>query len=276
MKMDDILRQLEASIADERLSDAEKQTLASLLREVSPPEEGLRRLRNAAFDLVRQRLAAPLPSIRPEPPKAGAGSQPASAGSTPGSSATGEPYNLLKWLEGVVRCIDTSRKPPSPTHSVAYFSPGTACRAAIIQRMDLARSKIDICVFTISDDRITEAIRKAHRRGVALRLITDDFKAGDIGSDIDQLRQEGVPVAEDAPEGHMHHKFALFDGAWLITGSYNWTRSAATVNDENLVETNDPTLLRQFGTQFETLWTRYGSAQNPPAGSPGRKGRPSS
>ena len=30
-------------------------------------------------------------------------------------------------------------------------------------------------------------------------------------------------------DGHMHHKFAIFDGERLINGSYNWTRGAANV-----------------------------------------------
>ncbi|MCB1610410.1 MAG: hypothetical protein KDI60_01280, partial [Xanthomonadales bacterium] len=55
---------------------------------------------------------------------------------------------------------------------------------------------------------------------------------------------------------HMHHKFALFDGRWLLNGSFNWTRSASRANDENLVVTNDPKQLRLFGAQFEGLWER--------------------
>ncbi len=34
----------------------------------------------------------------------------------------------------------------------------------------------DICVFTITDDRVSDAILDAHRRAVAVRIITDDAK----------------------------------------------------------------------------------------------------
>ena len=36
------------------------------------------------------------------------------------------------------------------------------------------RATLDICVFTIADDRLTESILAAHRRGVAVRIITDE------------------------------------------------------------------------------------------------------
>jgi phosphatidylserine/phosphatidylglycerophosphate/cardiolipin synthase-like enzyme len=40
-----------------------------------------------------------------------------------------------------------------------------------------------------------------------------------------------------------HHKFALFDNARLLTGSYNWTRSAPEHNHENFVVTNSRKLV---------------------------------
>jgi phosphatidylserine/phosphatidylglycerophosphate/cardiolipin synthase-like enzyme len=116
---------------------------------------------------------------------------------------------------------------------------------------------MDICVFTIADDSLTEGILDAHQRGVAVRLISDDDKRHDSGSDIDRLRNAGIAVVLDDSEAHMHHKFAIFDGRWLLNGSFNWTRSASRINEENLVATNDPAQLRGFAEQFEALWTRF-------------------
>jgi len=228
--MDSLLTRIELSIADERLSDDEKRALTQALREASPPEEGLRQLRNRAFDLVRERLAA-----------------------TPSAD---DVAGLLKWLEGVVRSLDVGRAPQGAPVASACFSPGTACLQAIVDRVRAARRQADLCVFTLSDDRIAAEVLSAHERGVAVRIVTDNDKEFDAGSDIARLRQAGVPVAVDRTNAHMHHKFALFDGTWLLNGSYNWTRSAAQFNEENLVVQNDPGLVRQFQAQFDTLWTR--------------------
>ena len=221
----ELLAQLDDTLADARLSDDERRVLVHTLREAQPPEDGLRQLRNRAFDLVRARTADP------------------------------EQLTLLKWLEGVVRAIDTGRSPDSvAVRSQAFFSPGTACLQAINQQLRSARHSVDLCVFTLSDDRITAEILAAHRRGVSLRCISDNDKEFDLGSDIGQLRAAGIPVAVDRTEAHMHHKFAIFDGARLLNGSYNWTRSACEFNEENLVLTNDPSLVRRFADEFDSLW----------------------
>lgn len=222
--MDDLLREIEQSIADERLSDDEKRSLTQALREASPPEDGLRQMRNRAFELVRERSGDP------------------------------DQIGLLKWLEGVMRALDVGRLPAGTVRSHAHFSPGTGCLLAIQQQLKSARRCIDLCVFTLSDDRITDEVLAAHRRGVALRFITDNDKEFDAGSDVARLRQQGVSVAVDRTDAHMHHKFAIIDETWLLNGSYNWTRSACEHNEENVVVTNDPGLVRQFQAQFDALW----------------------
>jgi cardiolipin hydrolase len=55
----------------------------------------------------------------------------------------------------------------------------------------------------------------------------------------------------------MHHKFALFDGSLLLTGSYNWTRSAASSNEENFIITGDLRFIKPFSELFEQLWQQF-------------------
>lgn len=224
------LAHLEASIADLRLSDEERRELVSLLRAGATPEEGLRRVRNRAFELVRERLV--------------------NAAADTGALA------LLKWLDGVARALDAARGPAGMVRSEAFFSPGEACLRVIVQQLRAARKTVDICVFTLSDDRISAEVLATHRRGVALRLITDNDKEFDSGSDIGMLRNAGVPVAVDRTEAHMHHKFAVIDGEWLLNGSYNWTRGACQYNEENLIRTSEPALVSAFSGMFAQLWAK--------------------
>jgi cardiolipin hydrolase len=230
--MENLLVQLEASLADLRLDDDEKHSLAQTLRQAQPPEDGFRQLRNHAFTLARNRLTAQQPQ---------------------------DPMSMLRWLEAVVRALDVARAPAQATRSNACFSPGEACLNTIVQHFRSARRTVDFCVFTLSDDRIAHEVLAAHARGVALRFITDNDKETDSGSDVGRLRAAGVPTLVDRTDAHMHHKFAIFDGQWLLNGSYNWTRSACTHNEENLVATNDATLVRQFQGAFDQLWGQLGS-----------------
>ena len=229
---DALLLQLQSSLEDLRLSDDEKRSLAHALEGGRPGDETRRRLRNRAFDLVRERIFA-------------------------GDARAAE---LVKWLEGVAKLLDSGNEAHPEIESRAYFSPGVACLEAIRQYVRRARSSLDICVFTVSDDRISSEIVAAHRRGVAVRLITDNDKEEDAGSDVEWLRDAGIPVAVDITSAHMHHKFALIDGDWLLNGSFNWTRSASEKNEENLVASNDPELVRQFRRHFDVLWKQLATS----------------
>jgi cardiolipin hydrolase len=146
--------------------------------------------------------------------------------------------------------------------SQAYFSPGNACRAAIIRSLNAAISDAKICVFTISDDLITEAIINAKRRGVDVLILTDNDKLYDLGSDIIRLTREGIVVKTDNTSNHMHHKFMITDDRILVNGSYNWTRSAANYNQENITVTDDSVLVRSFLEEFDKLWKEMTAFEN--------------
>ncbi len=113
---------------------------------------------------------------------------------------------------------------------------------------------MDICVFTISDDQITAAILGAYKRGVKVRIISDNDKSGDRGSDIDYLKNNNLMIKLDNTAHHMHHKFAIVDNTALINGSFNWTRSASQYNEENIVISYEAKLLAEFSHLFNQLW----------------------
>ena len=165
---------------------------------------------------------------------------------------------MLAWLEDVVKTIrEGGPAPARAARAEAHFSPGDDCPRAIRGLLERARRTADVCVFTITDDRLAEAILDAHRRGVAVRIVTDDEKAEDLGSDIGRFEASGIAVRVDRSPYHMHHKFAVLDGATLLTGSYNWTLSAARENEENLVVTDDLRLVSPFAATFERLWAKH-------------------
>lgn len=135
------------------------------------------------------------------------------------------------------------------------FSPGPDCKNLIIEHIKSAALDLWVCVFTISDNDITRALLRAHQQGVNLRIITDNDKSMDAGSDIFELEDAGIQIRTDQSSSHMHHKFSIADGSRLITGSYNWTRSAEQYNQENIIATEHPDLVRPFKIEFRRLWS---------------------
>eukprot|EP00478_Filoreta_tenera_P005697 GABV01006952.1.p1 GENE.GABV01006952.1~~GABV01006952.1.p1 ORF type:complete len:121 (-),score=34.67 GABV01006952.1:3-323(-) len=60
-----------------------------------------------------------------------------------------------------------------------------------------ARKSIQVCIFTLSCNEISEALIKAQKRGVNVRVITDDEQVNNRGSDIKELAGVGIPVHTD-------------------------------------------------------------------------------
>lgn len=226
MTFSEIEGALVQSFDDYRLSKGEKVALKEVFHDLSGTPEKLSFARNKAFDIVRTQLEV----------------------------SRQHHGDALKWLEGVVRLVDAARSDDEKPETSVHFSPGKSCVNRIVSLIKNAKTSIDACVFTISDDRIADALANVHKSGIKLRIITDDDKASDRGSDVDRLASKGVKIKTDNSPSHMHHKYAVFDEKILVNGSFNWTRSASMNNQENIVVTDDPECVVPFKEMFEKLW----------------------
>lgn len=230
MRMDQTqLKELfEASLEDYKLSRSEKRSVQSAIQEFGTDPQRVALARSILFQLARENLGAD------------------------------KQAELLDWIEDTVKALTPRDAQVDDSEARAYFSPGHDCPTIISKLIDRSKSMLDICVFTITDNRITDSIKNAKSRGLTIRILTDNDKSNDLGSDIDQLRATGIPVRMDTDPHHMHHKFAIFDQKLLLNGSYNWTRSASEHNQENIVLNSDASLIRTFKHQFEDMWKRFG------------------
>lgn len=219
--MDEIIAFLEQSIDDELFSKSERKSLKRLVGDKVLDKDELNFLRSKVFEIASRK-------------------------------ATESNYRfILEW----VRIATNSLIPlTGESKSAGFFSPGDACRDVIMNQISGATKRISICVFTISDDLISDSIIEAHRGGTEVQIITDDDKAADVGSDIERIARAGITVKMDKTPNHMHHKFMVVDDLSLITGSYNWTRSAAKFNHENILLTQEPGVVRSFLKEFTSLW----------------------
>ena len=227
-EIDPILLQ---TLADHKVSPSEKRAFSEWLAAQALDEQGRAFVRHRAFAIARESIPTP------------------------------ESKQITEWLEDIIKLTLKSTgevKVTLPERAQAFFSPGSECVNAVIQQFNHAHQQADVCVFTITDDRIAGAILAAHRRGVKIRIISDDEKSEDLGSDWKDLQREGIACAVDDSPAHMHHKFALFDAKRLLTGSFNWTRSASKENEENLIITTDAHLIAAFAGEFERLWSLWG------------------
>ena len=162
----------------------------------------------------------------------------------------GDGLRAIRWLENA---FDQIEKNSFRMHEV-LFSPGQDIPENIAFHLSRAKKSIDLCVFTISDELLSKCLKTAHTRGVKVRLITDNNKMRDSGSQVKDLARFGIEVKTDNSRYHMHNKFGLVDGRIAFTGSYNWTYTAKAYNQENLVITTNYTIVHKFIDEFERLW----------------------
>lgn len=218
-----IVETLRGTLEDERLSRSEAQALKQVAGDLAGDVPALSYLRNRAFDIAAEQVH--------ETPQA-----------------------VVAWLKRVDGILDRARgSATSPPIDRVAFSPGDDCRRLIRETLRGARRSVDVCMYTITDDRITRTLFETQKRGIDVRVLTDDLKQDDAGSDIDALRRAGIDVRTDTSDDHMHHKFAVVDAVWLVNGSFNWTRSAGK-NYENVHVTNAQQVVRPYQAEFERLW----------------------
>lgn len=117
-----------------------------------------------------------------------------------------------------------------------YFSPDDGVQPILVDILNEARESIYIMAFSFTADPLGDAIRARAREGVTVAGVMDEEQVrSNQGTEFDPFRQAGLEVYEDGIAGQMHHKVIIVDESIVIVGSYNFTNSAETRNDENLL-----------------------------------------
>ncbi|WP_299008100.1 phospholipase D-like domain-containing protein [uncultured Shewanella sp.] len=143
------------------------------------------------------------------------------------------------------------------------FSPApydTSHLTKVVESINQATVSIDIAMYSFRDNRILAALADAVQRGVLIRVISNNAlkdRKSPSGTISEKLEQALIDVRY--VNKIMHHKFAIIDSsldsAQLISGSANWSYSAATRYDENTVFVkNNAEFISAFQDEFNLLW----------------------
>ena len=155
--------------------------------------------------------------------------------------------------------------------------------------IESADHSVDLAIYDLEHPRIGRALANAKKRGVQVRIVTDNYNRTDAGQ-IDStmwamLRQAGITSIDDDGDiykanggiadhslvnsgADMHHKFAVIDArsatpvddiVW--TGSTNLTLTGA-YNTNNTVVIKDSGIANAYLAEFEQMWGSAGSEPN--------------
>lgn len=147
--------------------------------------------------------------------------------------------------------------------SVVLFSPDDKPTKHLIQHINAAQTRIYAAVYMLTDKRIAQALIDAKNRGVDVQIVTDQATSESPYGKAGLLKENNVETNvffTVSPHFNnfnplMHHKFAIIDNhVW--TGSFNWTVSANSKNQENVIYTDEKEVCDKYLAQFEKLKQR--------------------
>jgi phosphatidylserine/phosphatidylglycerophosphate/cardiolipin synthase-like enzyme len=138
-----------------------------------------------------------------------------------------------------------------------YFSPEDGVETEIIRLIRSARRSIRFMLYSFTSDPIAAAILAQSEAGLEVSGIFEAEQAhSNRGTEYDKLLAAGLDVWLDGNPRNMHHKVLIIDERIVLTGSYNFTNNARTLNDENLLVIEQPELAAAYTREFERLYAQ--------------------
>lgn len=138
-----------------------------------------------------------------------------------------------------------------------HFAPDKEVYKPIVALYDNAEKSIHLAIYSLTKDEFAEALIRAHKRGVEVKVLIDRIQAAGRHADDEMLVNAGVPLRRSKGSGLMHNKFAVIDGIIIYTGSYNHTAGATERNDENYIIIRDKDIAEIFEKQFQKIWEKH-------------------
>lgn len=143
------------------------------------------------------------------------------------------------------------------------------------ERLAAAQRSVAMALFVFSAQELADVLRQRVEQGVEVRLLADPGFASrsfsevldllgvalpdrfcklEAGNNPFETPLQGVGTPRLASGDKLHHKFAVIDNKTVITGSFNWSPSAAHQNDETLMVIHSPQLAAHFTREIDRMW----------------------
>jgi phosphatidylserine/phosphatidylglycerophosphate/cardiolipin synthase-like enzyme len=141
------------------------------------------------------------------------------------------------------------------TRVQTYFSPDDSVLTVLYNLLNNAEESIHFLAFSFTSNELGAVIREKAEAGLVVQGVMDEEQiASNTGTEFDPFRQAGLDVLIDGNEGQMHHKVFIIDGQIVVTGSYNFSRSAEERNDETIFVIYNADIARFFLEEFQRVY----------------------
>lgn len=159
--------------------------------------------------------------------------------------------------------VDTTRlEPDNPTPPDLIFSQGPDFNNRLAQEIQNESAHIDLTVYRLGVDNITQALLAQAQTGVPVRIIVDQnqytnplFPEYELThANIDKLWAAGIPVMMSLHQGVMHMK-TLITSTFATNASSNYTPHWQRDGDYFVSVSTKSTIYQALVNRFQAMWT---------------------
>lgn len=151
-------------------------------------------------------------------------------------------------------CIQPAAAAPSVQ---VGFSPEGSALQLVLKTIESAQHEIRLMGYSFTSPEVVSALVRAKRRGVDVRIVIDEksnrSKASQAAMNV--VVNAGIPLRTNGRYAIMHDKVIIVDNHTVEAGSFNYTRSAASRNSENVLVINEmPEVAQTYLQHWQSRW----------------------
>ena len=161
-------------------------------------------------------------------------------------------------VSGLV-CLSLSCIQPAAAASSVQvgFSPEGSALQLVLKAIESAHQEIRLMGYSFTSPEVVSALVRAKRRGVDVKIVLDEkgnrSKASQAAMNI--VVNAGIPLRTNGRYAIMHDKVIIVDNHTVEAGSFNYTRSAASRNSENVLVINEmPEVAQTYLQHWQSRW----------------------
>ncbi|EAX1826672.1 phospholipase D family protein [Pseudocitrobacter faecalis] len=151
-------------------------------------------------------------------------------------------------------CIQPAAADPSIQ---VGFSPEGSALHLVLKTIESAQQEIRLMGYSFTSPEVVSALVRAKQRGVDVRIVLDEkgnrSKSSQAAMNI--VVNAGIPLRTNGRYAIMHDKVIIVDNHTVEAGSFNYTRSAASRNSENVLVINEvPEVAQTYLQHWQSRW----------------------
>jgi phospholipase D len=143
--------------------------------------------------------------------------------------------------------LTTSSLASESKFSVCFTPPHNQCGSFIVSHIDQAKKSIYVQAYGFTHPDIINSLKEATKRNVNVEIILDssNFSKKKLPL-IRELEEVGIKIYKAKVSGIAHNKIMIIDEKKVLTGSFNFTKSADARNAENILIVRDRRLVKKY------------------------------